>query len=118
MRHHHLLHRAARGGQKLPDQPDPAETRLTAAEMTGDEKRQADTPEILVTGVGVQLGLVAEQRCHLTGFSGTAHPCQQRRVIRRRAGRLIQPGDRPQPHRDDGLAQHPLHWPSHPKVGH
>ena len=37
VRHHHLLHRAARGGQELADHPDPAETRLTAAEMTGDE---------------------------------------------------------------------------------
>jgi hypothetical protein len=43
----------------------------------GRRRRHGDTPEVLVARVGVHLGLVAEQRCHLTGFGGTSHPCQQ-----------------------------------------
>ena len=48
VRLHDLLHRPARGRQELPDHPDPAETRLAAAEMTGDEDRHADAPEVPV----------------------------------------------------------------------
>ena len=117
VRHHHMLHRVAGRGHELPDHPDPAKTRPAATEMTGDKGRQRDTPKILVARVGVHLGLVAEQRRHLTGLGGTAHPCQQRCVVRRRAGRLLHPGRRPQPHGDDRLAQDPLHRPSHSQVG-
>jgi hypothetical protein len=117
VRLHDLLHRAARGRQELPDQPDPPETRLTATEMAGDENRQRDTFEILIAGIGVQPDLITEQRRQLSGVHGAAHPRQQRRVIRRRAGRLIHPGRRPEPHRNNGLTQHPLHRPPHTKIG-
>ena len=117
VRLHQLLHRATGGRQEFPDQPDPAETRLTATEMAADEHRHGDTVQVLIAGIGVQPDLIAEQRCQLSGVDGTAHPRQQRRVIRRRAGRLIHPGLRPQPHGNDGLAQHPLHRPPHPKIG-
>ena len=76
------LHRPARGRQELADHPDPVETRLTAAEMTGDEDRHGDAGQVVVVRVRVQLGLVAEQRCHLAGVDGTAHPGQQRGVVR------------------------------------
>jgi hypothetical protein len=116
VRLHHPLHRPARRGQELPGHPDPVETRLTAAEMTGDEDRQADTPQVPVARVGVELHLVAEQRCHLTGVDGTSHPRQQRGIVRGHAGGPIQPGRRPQAHGHHGLAQHPLHRPPHAQI--
>jgi hypothetical protein len=115
---HHPLHRPARGRRELPDHPDPVEPRPTAAEMTGDEDRQGRAVQIRLARVRVQLGLIAEQRRHLTGVHSTAHPRQQRRVIRRHAGSRIHPGRRPQPHGDHGLAQHPLHRAAHPQVRH
>lgn len=116
VRLHHALHRPARGRQELPDHPDPVEARLAAAEMAGDEDRHGRAVEIRLARVGVELGLVAEQLRHLTGVHGAAHPGQQRRVIRRHAGRRIHPGRRSQPHGDHGLAQHPLHRAAHPQV--
>ena len=115
---HHPLHRAARCGQELPHHPDPVEAGLAAAEVTGDEDRQGHAVEILLARVGVQLGLVPKQCGHLAGVDGAAHPGQQRRVVRRRAGRLVHPSRRPQPHSDHGLAQYPLHGPTHPQVCH
>ena len=41
---HQLPRGPARGGQELPDHPDPVESRLAAAEMAGDEDRQAEAP--------------------------------------------------------------------------
>ena len=117
MRLHQLLHRAAGRRQELPHQPDAAETRLTAAKMAPHEYRHGDAVQVLIAGIGVQPDFITERRCQLSGVDGTANPRQQRGVVRGRAGRLIQPGCRPQPHRNDGLAQHPLHWPSHAKVG-
>jgi hypothetical protein len=58
-----LLHRAAGGRQEFPDQPDPAETRLTATEMAGDENRQGDTLKVLIARIGVQPDLITEHRC-------------------------------------------------------
>ena len=85
--------------------------------MAADEHRQRDTLEVLIAGIGIQPDLITEQRRQLGGVDGTAHPRQQRRVIRRRAGCLIHPGRRPEPDRNNGLTQHPLHRPPHTKVG-
>ena len=85
VRLHHLLHRAAGGGQELADHADPAQPGTSRGRGVGDEHRHRHPGEVVVVAVGEELGLVAEQLGQLARVGRAPHPGEQRGVVGRRA---------------------------------
>jgi hypothetical protein len=118
VRLHDLLGRAARGEDELPDHPGPSQRGAAAAQVPGGEQRHGQPSEIVVMGVGVEIGLVAEQGGHLAGLDRTPDPAEQRRVVRGRSS-LARNAERfSQSKRHHRLAEHSLHRATHPEVEH
>ncbi len=118
VRLHHSLHTSTGGGEELADHADPAQPRAAVAEMLGDEHRHRHRGEIVVVAVRVQVHLVAEQLGQFARIGRTSDPGQKRRVVGRRAHLGTDAGVVGEPHRDHRLAEHSLHRPTHPEVGH
>ncbi len=117
VRLHHLLHRATSRREELADHADAPHPRAAVAEVASDEHRHRHPGEVVVVRVGVEGRLVAEQLGQFARVGRARDPREERGVVGGRAHLGRDAGRVGEPHRDDGLAQHPLHRTAHAEVG-